>query len=133
MHDRTSDAYTPSIISPLPMRCKMVGWYDPTQLARTAVEVFLSTVFGRHADHRLQEALAAPDGDIFDYSRCADSQPFWLDYVADVGDGWNSTYAVAYHLAQPNLRVSGHETRRGSVLIFGGDEVYPTASRKAYK
>ena len=27
----------------------------------------------------------------------------WIDYVADMGDGWNSTYSVAYHLSQPTL------------------------------
>ena len=26
----------------------------------------------------------------------------WFDYVADTGGGWNSTYAIAYHLTQPS-------------------------------
>jgi hypothetical protein len=38
----------------------MVGWYDPIQLGRTAVEVLLSTIFGRHADKRIMQALADP-------------------------------------------------------------------------
>ena len=36
---------------------RMVGWYDPPQLLRTAGQVVTSTIFGRHADYRLIEAL----------------------------------------------------------------------------
>src|SRR6185436_15005925 len=39
----------------------MVGWYDPGQLMRTGVEVFFSTLFGRHSDFRLMEALTTAD------------------------------------------------------------------------
>jgi hypothetical protein len=119
---------------------KMVGWYDPGQLLRTAGEVAISTVFGRNADQRLIEALFAgpdelEDQDLFqDYS---ESNELWLDYVADLGDGWNSTYAVAYHLSQAKLSVNHegkrYDTIRGRALVFGGDEVYPTASRLEYK
>ena len=30
---------------------------------------------------------------------------FWLDYVADIGDGWNPTYAIADAIARPELEV----------------------------
>jgi hypothetical protein len=146
----------------------MVGWFAPAQLARTAVEVAISTIFGRHSDHRLVEAMASGDdvpGDdpagtspkpYYDYSHyhlddgkilkrdlAHPRNEIWIDYVGDVGDGWNSTYAVAYHLGDPTGRTfkysdrdSGQEyeaeTKRGDVLIFGGDEVYPTASRQEY-
>jgi hypothetical protein len=63
----------------------------------------------------------------------------WIDYVSDVGDGWNSTYASAYYLTQDQLKVAVpnqaekvHPTQRGHILIFGGDEVYPTANLKEY-
>ncbi|HXH11873.1 MAG TPA: metallophosphoesterase [Alphaproteobacteria bacterium] len=129
---------------------KMVGWYDLSQLARTAVQVVTSTLFGRHADHRLLEALACDGEEIHDYAHHDDvdhdqrhphgrqsSQEFWLDYVSDVGDGWHSTYAIAYYLAQPSLTVKDaesrtHATTRGAILVFGGDEVYPTPSPSAY-
>jgi len=39
-------------------RLPMVGWYDPRQLARTGVEVAVSTIFDRHSDHRFVEAIA---------------------------------------------------------------------------
>jgi hypothetical protein len=47
--------------APLPRatRKPMVGWYDPHQLAQTAVHVAISTIFGRHSDHRLVEAMAS--------------------------------------------------------------------------
>jgi hypothetical protein len=121
-------------------REKMVGWYDPGQLLRTASEVVISTIFGRNADQRLIEALFADpddvqDEDLFhDYSH---DPELWLDYVADLGDGWNSTYAVAYQASQAKLSVdyagTRYDTVRGRALIFGGDEVYPTASRAQYK
>jgi hypothetical protein len=118
----------------------MVGWYDPQQLGRTAIEVALSTIFGRHADYRLLEALR--DGaEIHDYREGDDGRPrqeIWIDYVADVGDGWNSTYAVASLLAAPALTVSvgggaSEPLPRGRVLVFGGDQVYPIASRAEYQ
>ena len=135
----------------------MVGWYDPRQLAKTGIEVAVSTIFGRHSDHRLVEAMAAGDDNevFFDYTcgyndtgrevRADPKQPrdsIWIDYVGDVGDGWNSTYAIAYNMALPECSFTytdlktkqslTADTKRGEVLIFGGDEVYPTASREEY-
>lgn len=114
----------------------MVGWYDPAQLIQTAASVIVSTLFGRHADFRLMEALAAKsEPHIFEQSEAG---AFWFDYTADVGDGWNSSYAVAYWLAQPTLNLHGddgaeYSTERGRVLVFGGDGIYPVASRSAYQ
>jgi hypothetical protein len=132
----------------------MVAWYNPMQLARTATEVFFSTLFGRHADYRLMEALTPDSDSHFDYTRewqvCPDHREqenvvgklrddIWIDYVGDVGDGWNSTYTVAHCLAQPTLNIANKEngkeclTKRGDILIFGGDQVYPIANRLNYK
>ena len=136
-----------------PKQLRMVGWYDPRQLAKTGVEVAVSTIFGRHSDHRLVEAMAAGEKnepEFFDYTLQDQSgnngnsaaQPrtsIWIDYVGDVGDGWNSTYAIAYHLAKDQCELVDPETgktvktKRGDLLLFGGDEVYPTASREAYR
>lgn len=136
---------------------KMVSWYDPRQLLDTARKTFISKTIGENADPRLV-AASTTTKKIFDYSheleRCGDyfaphekcgedfravpnrpREEIWIDYVADVGDGFNSTYAVAYYLAQENLRVEGaQETlKRGDVLIFGGDAVYPTATPELYR
>lgn len=140
----------------------MVGWYDPPLLLRTESEVIVSTLFGGHSDYRLIEALALGTETIHDYSRYylrdgdgryltderdefipdearGTREDIWIDYVADTGDGWNPTYGVAYYLAQPSLTLrapgggAAHQTERGQLLIFGGDQVYPTATRKQYK
>ena len=37
----------------MPKRLKVVGWYDPLQLARTVVEVAVSTIFGRRGRQRV--------------------------------------------------------------------------------
>ena len=107
----------------------MVGWYDPRVLMQSGYQVAIANIFGRHSDTRLIEALASQPQTEFDYSSMEGTHEgdFWLDYVADVGDGWNSTYAVAETLAQPTLEFD-HEGRReslaaGRVLVFGGDEV----------
>jgi hypothetical protein len=111
----------------------MVGWFDPRQLARTAVDVIVSAMFAKNSDRRILDALSHPSTAPCDYSAYSE---LWLDYVADTGDGWNSTYAIAQSLAQPTLDVidgdETHPTRRGDVLVFGGDEVYPVASRDTY-
>lgn len=121
-----------------PRQLKMVAWYNPAQLCRTAVSVIVSLLFGRHSDFRLIEALGTPDSNVHDYSNIETQEDFWIDYVADLGDGWNSTYAIAYHAAQPHLMLQDsegntHDTQRGSVLIFGGDAVYPVAGRAQYR
>ncbi|HKF44478.1 MAG TPA: metallophosphoesterase [Thermoanaerobaculia bacterium] len=122
-------------------RAPMTAWYDPFQLLRHAPEVLAASIFGQRADTRLIEALAAPQATLIDCSREEDGTPigeFWMDFVADSGDGFNSTYAVASAVAQPSLELRDsvgvqHTTRRGRILVFGGDQVYPTASRERYK
>jgi len=131
-----------------------VAWYDPCQLMKTGMEVMVSTVIGRHSDHRIIEAVIAPKGAPFrdytyfhhvgeDYkdsekdSERGERDEIWVDYVADTGDGWNATYAVAYAIAHPERCVNSlgelAPGQRGTLLIMGGDQVYPTASRKDYK
>jgi len=112
----------------------MVGWYDPRVLMQSGYQVAIANIFGRHSDTRLIEALASQPQNEFDYS--VHGGDFWLDYVADTGDGWNSTYAIADALAQPTIDVdhSGFRetTHAGRVLVFGGDEVYPYPTRNEY-
>jgi hypothetical protein len=119
-------------------RLPMTGWYDPVMLVQTGIRVAISTVFGRFADRR--EAMAAanaiepqPFDTSFDYSRKAKDKRFWFDFVADTGDGWNSTYAIARLLAQDEIKPKGNAgLPRGRLLVMGGDQVYPTASRQSY-
>ncbi|MCW5572950.1 MAG: hypothetical protein KIT37_07960 [Steroidobacteraceae bacterium] len=111
---------------------KMVGWFDPRVLAQTAMHMTMANVFGRHSDSRLIEALSSQPQGHFDYSD-AGADGLWLDYVADTGDGWNPTHAVADALARPVLELAGQvRTQSGRALVFGGDQVYPWPSRQAY-
>jgi hypothetical protein len=121
---------------------EMTDWYNPKQLVDTAKKTMISTIIGANADPRLVSPAPA-DGTFFDYSRefsadgdfqasGKDRPEIWVDYVSDVGDGWNPTYSVAYTLAQETLAAAGEKLARGELLIFGGDGVYPTANSEEY-
>lgn len=111
---------------------KMVDWYDPVQLAKTGMKTTLSTLLGSMVDTRRFAAIEGKDEDcVVDYSAKGDE--LWFDYMADTGDGWDSTYTMAHLLSSPKIRTaSGEELPRANFVILGGDEVYPVASRMAY-
>jgi hypothetical protein len=113
-------------------RRPMVRWLDPHQLLDTAVRVVLSGIFSSYADGRELQALV--EAETLDRS---DASSMWLDYVADLGDGWNSTYTVARLLAAEKLELDGdggpHATERGRILVMGGDQVYPVPKRAEYE
>jgi Calcineurin-like phosphoesterase len=65
----------------------------------------------------------------------------WVDFIADLGDGFEATYAMAYLLAQPAIPVdikdaNGKRTNlplpAGEILILGGDLAYPNATVTEY-
>jgi hypothetical protein len=129
---------------------KMVSWYDPRLLARVGIRTMVSSVFGQYADQRLMQAVTdrCDDEELcrrYDYSdlkagdryrRIATDETgaLWIDYVADVGDGFEPTYTMAYLLAQDSLDVRGAgNLRHGEILIMGGDQCYPQATREEYK
>ncbi|WP_213451543.1 metallophosphoesterase [Rhizomonospora bruguierae] len=106
-----------------------VPWLAPFLLLSTGLRTLLAALFGAYLDKReLQNALGAQV-----HSQPGTGGELWLDYVADLGDGFHSTYSIAYLLAQPSLAVDGRELPRGQVLVMGGDQVYPTASADAYE
>jgi hypothetical protein len=116
----------------------MTRWFDLPRLISIALRVAISTIFGQFADRReSMKAARAIDPKVFDKAYCyrdhpAD-QPFWFDFVADTGDGWNPTYAVARLLAEPSLAWEKETLQAGRLLVMGGDQVYPTASRDEYQ
>ena len=132
-------------------RLPMVGWYDPLQLLDAGVKSLVSNFVGERSDQRIVQALANRRPEYYDYTvhyRDGRAGPYadaarprdeiWIDYICDTGDGWNSTYTVAYTASQPVLDVAvdgaseHHHLPRGDLLVFGGDEVYPTPSRAEY-
>jgi Calcineurin-like phosphoesterase len=112
------------------VRRPMVRWFDPGQLAGTAFKVAVSGLFGAYADKReIQAAVTEPV--VHDYS---ERPELWLDYVADTGDGFDPTYAVARLVAADHLDLgaAAGPLPRADLLVLGGDQVYPTAKKTTY-
>lgn len=142
-------ASTPPEAGELPP--KKVAWLHPWELLRTAYNVWLSTIAVEYIDRR--ETLAAlghikipPDGlppAVLRRGRtidalCAPDHPetgLWVDFVADIGDSWEATHAVATLLAKREMPVSGHHetVRPADIVVLGGDLVYPTPNRERYR
>lgn len=143
-----------------PSEIPMTPWYDPRQLLTTALQVMVSGLFTHHADRRAfftewNEDNVKP---LIDFEKKKvnnlSEEEFWFDFVADTGDGGNSTYAVASQLLANEINVSINEgleidinsnasvaalnkdslltLPRGEALILGGDLVYPIASELEY-
>jgi hypothetical protein len=135
-----------------------VRWLAPAQLGRTAVRVVLASVFADFGDKRELEGsfpgyeldlerlpvagqpaqpvvrdLGLPGTHEAGAEGTPDADDLWLDFTADLGDGFDATYTVASLLAENSLQVDGHDLRRGRVLVLGGDEVYPVAAPAAYE
>ena len=129
------------------VRQPKVGWFDVGGLTRTALKTLTSTIVGGLSDRR--EVMAALDPrsgaePVVDYDYSA-RDAIWIDYVADLGDGWNATYSVASLIGNehivarpadvPHSSAPGEHgplLPRGDILVFGGDQVYPVASAENY-
>lgn len=64
------------------------------------------------------------EGD-FLYDHFSEKEDLWFDFMADTGDGGNSSYSVARLLAQPSIRLTRGDSvlslPRGNLLLIGGD------------
>ena len=101
----------------------------------------------KESKHMEQEDNVKPDecypGCVFDYRHeekniSSKNDGFWFDFVADTGDGFNSSYQVAKCLADPNLFVldknnAKRSLPRGSFLLIGGDLAYPEPNEYNYE
>jgi hypothetical protein len=111
-------------------RHDMVQWLAPRVLLGAATEVVVSGLFARFADKR--EIEGGLPCEWYDASGLERAGALWVDFASDTGDGFSPTYAVASSLARREIDLGGSPLPRGSVLILGGDEVYPSASWSAY-
>ncbi|CAI0558244.1 unnamed protein product [Linum tenue] len=122
----------------------MVPWYSGTSadLFKTLFDLLVSvTVFVGRFDMRMMQAAMnkVQDGVKSDhfYDHLSKQDDLWFDFMADTGDGGNSTYSVARLLAQPSLRVSTGDSvlslPRAKLLIVGGDLAYPNPSAFTYQ
>jgi hypothetical protein len=143
-------ATDPPTLDALAKYPKMAAWFNPVLLVRLLWRVILSDVFGQYADRRLIVAAldtATPE-ELFARARkfmldqnnteiwtfTPDQEgAVWIDFVADLGDGFDATYAMASLLAQEKLEVGGHVLPRGRLLVMGGDQVYPRAAPETYR
>ncbi|WP_235925952.1 metallophosphoesterase family protein [Actinokineospora pegani] len=109
-----------------------VRWLAPKVLVTTGIQSVIASIFGSYADKReLQGSLPA---EVHRFPDADDDGAFWLDYVADLGDGFDATYSVASLLAAEELDLpDAGPLPRGRLLVMGGDQVYPSASTRAYE
>jgi hypothetical protein len=120
---------------------QMVDWFDPGLLAKVGVRSVISATLGAYTDQRLTQAATdnVKESELkgrYDYSSTGNPRhaiepdetgSVWVDYIADLGDGFESTYAMAYLLAGDQLKVAGdaNPLPAGKLLVMGGDQVYP--------
>jgi hypothetical protein len=127
---------------------QMVDWFDPGLLAKVGVRSIISATLGAYTDQRLTQAATdnVKESELkgrYDYSSTGNPRhaivpdetgSVWVDYIADLGDGFESTYAMAYLLAGDQLKVAGdaNPLPAGKLLVMGGDQVYPDATKQEY-
>ncbi|CAI5703424.1 unnamed protein product [Peronospora effusa] len=139
----------------------MVPWYSML-LFDTVFDLLISlkVFLGRFDMRTMQRALHPNDKD-YSFDHLAAKDEVWLDFMADCGDGFNSSYQIARLLAQPQLEVdcevpdseqvngddaSDHKNGkavklkmikrvfpRGDALVIGGDLAYPHPDSQTYE
>ncbi|MCK1522812.1 hypothetical protein [Bradyrhizobium sp. 17] len=124
----------------------MAGWFEPGLLIKLLWRVIVSDVFGQYADRRLVLAALDPVDPKELVRRAQQFMPgndneevwaftpdeegaVWIDYVADLGDGFDATYAMASLLARETLRFEGKdlasETDAGEICCSFRSEAIP--------
>lgn len=120
----------------------MVPWYSGTSadLFKTVFDLLVSvTLFVGRFDMRMMQAAMRRDhegsqqDDLF-YDHLSEKEDLWFDFMADTGDGGNSSYSVARLLAQPSIQLTKDILLpRGDLLLVGGDLAYPNPSAFTYE
>lgn len=55
-----------------------VRWYDPVQLLRTGIDIFVAELLNAHADTRLLEIRTGPEPSFVEGENDAGDDGFWL-------------------------------------------------------
>nr|MDQ6938380.1 hypothetical protein [Actinomycetota bacterium] len=119
-------------------RRHMTRWLDPVQLAMTGWREGTA-----HRADRARETMGGQSPPAAEYP-CGDGEDVWFDYVADMGDAFDPTMAVAWHLGRRSIALAADDEGlfpapppsglpRGRFLVMGGDEVYPYATARRYR
>lgn len=118
---------------------RMAHWFSPLLLLKLLNNVILSSIFGHYADRRLIIAAldtVSPETHLQRATALkAKLQPdaegaVWIDWVADLGDGFDSTYAVASLLARKELSLGERLLPRGQALFMGEMKFIPPQARR---
>ncbi|MGD9753175.1 MAG: hypothetical protein AB7W59_19455 [Acidimicrobiia bacterium] len=117
---------------------KMVGWVALSTLAKTKWAERKAHDPGRYGSSDATKNLRTPL-----QFEAAPGEDFIFDYVADSGDGFDPTAAVAWLIGRQRLSLPGdplHELPnppvflpRARLLVMGGDQVYPYAADGEYE
>lgn len=129
----------------------MVGWYEPPVLAQSALRLATADVTAPFADRREARAALTADAAVIDVADVLGpaAGPRWVDFVADVGDGYDPTFAVAWHLMRAFVRPGSSPALTAvdptapmpnpttvfpaaDVLVIGGDLSYPVGDSGTY-
>lgn len=137
-----------------------VAWLNLRLLFDTGKLAAISSATDSRSPRREVLAALDPPSDkppYFDYSDVTQND-FWIDYVADLGDGFDATHSIAWlvgrdrlGLGKPGEKVAqplpgdcmaecgaeefadGAAIPAGRITIFGGDLVYPFATQTEYE
>ncbi|QIK67295.1 hypothetical protein G7072_13890 [Nocardioides sp. HDW12B] len=109
-------------------------WLDLHELVRTGLKVHDAEQYGRFTAAR-QAAMGYKSGSWYDFAPLGvRAEPFVVDFLADTGDGFDATYAMARCLTSACLpEASKDRGRHANLLMLGGDEVYPTPKNENYE
>jgi len=107
-----------------------VRWFDPVELFGDIVREWRA--HRRAAAYDIRERRARGDaGPAVETVDLSEAGEVWFDHVADSGDGFGATFAVAELLARARLEVEGLDVEglegslpSGSLVVCGGDQVY---------
>ncbi|CAI5714636.1 unnamed protein product [Peronospora destructor] len=160
-NDELAEGENGQELLPPEQNLSMVPWYSMF-LFDTVFDLLISlkVFLGRFDMRTMQRALHPNDKD-YSFDHLAEKDEVWLDFMADCGDGFNSSYQIARLLAQPQLEVdcevpdtkqlngndvSDHNNGkavktkmikrvfpRGDALVIGGDLAYPHPDSQTYE
>ncbi len=114
-----------------------VRWLSPPELLRSGFRVLIAEMFASYDDRREIQSVFPQTTINIDRYKDRDGH-LWIDFVADLGDGFDATFTIASLLAEKSLAVllpdgATAALPKANLVVMGGDEVYPTASSKAYE
>src|SRR5258706_7421758 len=84
----------------------MVKWFGPVELLRAGMRALFATLMSTYPDRRETLAALSPLSGRRPHD-FGHAQELWIDFVADTGDGWDSTYSVGLCLNRQALSNAG--------------------------